>query len=619
MYLFVGDSAQPPSADPTVACQPSQLKCGKAPSSKLDQKTPGNQTTSLLNAAICLLPSLLVPAPSAGEPIGTLTTEASESVVEVPNTAPQGSGQPGNGVASGANRSLSGLAPESNDTGPLLSDLGTSSSCKLETPSGRPLNVPPTPQPQETQEDADADHTSSPTISSSSPTAPANAGEEQAVEQNDDTGTRVEPPQTRSSSGAGTRDQASETAAMAAPSPVMTDTSAATVASIVLERKVATSALPNVAPPPEVSSKISIKSPEAEDSPARNNLDSGRSVSSESSVPERLNAIRDIPEVLNEEKPVVFATVRASLPAGASFASPPDALPNASCSSRATPKPMSQPIAVPLPAAASPDNVSSAPLPMNVARTEVGTSAVKPRLASTSGNVTPIGTSTNQPDPSDSQDIDPNPPEHKQLGFDSGNANPATTVTSMVAGSLADQNTHFGTSSAVATTKATATDSSSAPDLGGGSRVPVQSPMRIISGSAQMAQMTSKAAQSEMRIGLSTAEFGKVQVRTVIHASEVGVQIGSEKGDLRNLIANDLPGIANTLQQQNLRLAHVSFQQQGSASSADSSSSGGNPPPRSFAQRTKTLDDRGTDISTSEPAGASDLRSAGRRTLSILA
>jgi len=103
-------------------------------------------------------------------------------------------------------------------------------------------------------------------------------------------------------------------------------------------------------------------------------------------------------------------------------------------------------------------------------------------------------------------------------------------------------------------------------------------------GPVQLAQMASKAAQSEMRIGMTTSAFGNVEIRTVVHANDVGVVIGSEKGDLRALLTNDLPGIANTLQQQNLRLHQVNFHQ-GSALSYNQQS-GGNSQPRSFAART---------------------------------
>jgi flagellar hook-length control protein FliK len=104
-------------------------------------------------------------------------------------------------------------------------------------------------------------------------------------------------------------------------------------------------------------------------------------------------------------------------------------------------------------------------------------------------------------------------------------------------------------------------------------------------GPVQMAQIVSKAAQTEMRIGLNTLAFGSVEVRTTVHANDVGILIGSEKGDLHSLIANELPGIANTLQQQNLRLNQVNFQQGGFAFSGNLSS-GGDSQPRYFSSAT---------------------------------
>lgn len=102
-------------------------------------------------------------------------------------------------------------------------------------------------------------------------------------------------------------------------------------------------------------------------------------------------------------------------------------------------------------------------------------------------------------------------------------------------------------------------------------------------GPVQMAQIVNKATQSEMRIGLNTSAFGNVEVRAVVHANEVGVLIGSEKGDLRALLSNELPGIANILQQQNLRLNQVNFHH-GFAFS-NPMSSGGDSQPRSFASK----------------------------------
>jgi hypothetical protein len=99
-------------------------------------------------------------------------------------------------------------------------------------------------------------------------------------------------------------------------------------------------------------------------------------------------------------------------------------------------------------------------------------------------------------------------------------------------------------------------------------------------GPVQMAQIVSKATQAEMRVGLNTSAFGNVEVRTVVHASEVGLVIGSERGDLRTLLGSEIPGIANTLQQQNLRLNEVTFHQ--GFTFSGNLSSGSDSQPRSF-------------------------------------
>jgi hypothetical protein len=95
-----------------------------------------------------------------------------------------------------------------------------------------------------------------------------------------------------------------------------------------------------------------------------------------------------------------------------------------------------------------------------------------------------------------------------------------------------------------------------------------------VTGPVQVAQMVNRIGQSEMRIGMNTTAFGTVDVRTVVHASDVGLVIGSEKGDLRGLMTNEMPSISNSLQQQNLRLNSVNFMQ-GSASSGNGNGSGG--------------------------------------------
>jgi len=110
-----------------------------------------------------------------------------------------------------------------------------------------------------------------------------------------------------------------------------------------------------------------------------------------------------------------------------------------------------------------------------------------------------------------------------------------------------------------------------------------ESPLTPSAGPVQVAQIVNRVAQSEMRIGLNTSAFGNVEVRTVVHANDVGVLIGSEKGDLRSLLANELPSIASTLQQHDLRLNQVHFHQ-GFAFS-NNMTSGGDSQPRSFTPR----------------------------------
>jgi len=121
-------------------------------------------------------------------------------------------------------------------------------------------------------------------------------------------------------------------------------------------------------------------------------------------------------------------------------------------------------------------------------------------------------------------------------------------------------------------TAAPATPASSAP-------LSAETLAAAVPGPVQVAQLVTRIGQTEMRIGMNTSAFGNVEVRTVVHANDVGLVIGSEKGDLRTLLTNDMPAITNTLQQQNLRLNSVNFMQ-GFAFS--NNASGGDSQQRSF-------------------------------------
>jgi Flagellar hook-length control protein FliK len=234
--------------------------------------------------------------------------------------------------------------------------------------------------------------------------------------------------------------------------------------------------------------------------------------------------------------------------------------------------------------------------------------------AATSQNVSPSNSKQNDSANTNTS----NPPQPKQSAPPSPAADPVQPPAPPVPVlAIADPAVKSaGQSQTVPTPKPTANDPAAQAESSSTPKT-IELPTSSL-GPVQQAQMINKAAQSEMRIGLNTSAFGSVEVRTVVRASDVGLVIGSEKGDLRSLLSNDIPGIVNNLQQQNLRLTQVSFQQQGFAFSSDSSS-GGNAQPRSFAPRPNP-----TPTSTSEPARsettqASETRTSGHAGLSILA
>jgi hypothetical protein len=127
-------------------------------------------------------------------------------------------------------------------------------------------------------------------------------------------------------------------------------------------------------------------------------------------------------------------------------------------------------------------------------------------------------------------------------------------------------------------------------------------------GPVQMAQMIDKASQSEMRIGLNTTAFGSVEVHAVVHANDVGISIGTERGDLHGLLAQELPGIAHNLQQENLRLGQVNIHH--GLAFSNGMTSGGNSQSRSFTPKPPSManvPDAVTDeagVESAEPVGA---------------
>jgi hypothetical protein len=80
--------------------------------------------------------------------------------------------------------------------------------------------------------------------------------------------------------------------------------------------------------------------------------------------------------------------------------------------------------------------------------------------------------------------------------------------------------------------------------------------------------------QAEVHIGLRTTAFGSVEVHAVIRDSQVGLSIGSERGDLRHLLSTEVPGIEGRLQRHDLQLDSVKFFSQGASLDAGLASGG---------------------------------------------
>lgn len=62
-----------------------------------------------------------------------------------------------------------------------------------------------------------------------------------------------------------------------------------------------------------------------------------------------------------------------------------------------------------------------------------------------------------------------------------------------------------------------------------------------------------------MHIGLRTLAFGSVEVHTVVRDSQVGLAVGSERGDLRTFLSAEVPGLQTTFQQHDLHFDNIRF------------------------------------------------------------
>lgn len=115
------------------------------------------------------------------------------------------------------------------------------------------------------------------------------------------------------------------------------------------------------------------------------------------------------------------------------------------------------------------------------------------------------------------------------------------------------------------------------PPIPKGQAMPAQhdsTPRNEPTGDMQSARIVDRAGQQEMHIGFRTPEFGSVEVHTAVHESQVGLVVGSEKGDLRNFLTAEFPTLQTSFRQHDLRFDNIHFLSPGSTLSGGSSSNG---------------------------------------------
>jgi hypothetical protein len=74
-----------------------------------------------------------------------------------------------------------------------------------------------------------------------------------------------------------------------------------------------------------------------------------------------------------------------------------------------------------------------------------------------------------------------------------------------------------------------------------------------------------------MHVGMRTQAFGSVEVHTVVRDSQLGLIVGAERGDLRTLLAPEVPGLETVFRQNHLNFEGIRFLNSGNGANPDSS------------------------------------------------
>ncbi len=75
----------------------------------------------------------------------------------------------------------------------------------------------------------------------------------------------------------------------------------------------------------------------------------------------------------------------------------------------------------------------------------------------------------------------------------------------------------------------------------------------------QAVRILERAGQSELHIGLHSPGMGTIDVKTVLHDNNLAMSIGVDRREIQSALLSELPSLANTLRNQDLRLGEVRF------------------------------------------------------------
>ena len=73
----------------------------------------------------------------------------------------------------------------------------------------------------------------------------------------------------------------------------------------------------------------------------------------------------------------------------------------------------------------------------------------------------------------------------------------------------------------------------------------------------QSARILERMGQTEMRVGVNTADFGNLELRASVSQNQVGASIATAHGELRAAMMAEMPSLERSMEHHQLRLEHL--------------------------------------------------------------